>query len=253
MAQDTYDAIFGQAALNSGVPYLYLRALAIHESNLKADAVGSGKERGLLQIHPITLEAYNKANKKQVTADESAQPITNAMIAVWLIKRIVSSLKKNHPNSFDGNWSSPRDVAIITQAYNAGESEKSGVGKLIGAMEKQKIAPERITYETIAQANEAMKINKWLSDKRRLEYVKRVTNDYMLFAYPQIVAKEAIKEPVKEQVKEEITRKIALPEPEVLPAKKSSPLGAFELLGLGALAGLTIYVIGKGKRGVKYA
>lgn len=178
IAPGIYDVIFAQAALGTTIPVAYLRSLAMQESGLHPAAVGPGKERGLLQIHPVTLVAYNLANNMSVTADKSADPIVNATIAVWLLKRIIQSFTKNHPRALKEDWGSRRWVGLVTQAYNVGESEEAGVGKLVTMLELQGISPERITPQTVAQANTVSKINKWASDAKRLAYIQRVVDGY---------------------------------------------------------------------------
>lgn len=212
-----YDAVFSQAASGSTVPPLYLRALAVHESNLNPEAIGPGKETGLMQIHPVTLKAYNQSvgKDKQISSEQSKDPLTSAQIAVWLIKRISSSFAKNHPNTLQENWSLERYVGLVTQAYNAGESESAGVGALVGTLEKQGISAERITYLTVAQANNITHTNKWLSEDRRLRYVKAVVDDFFKFV------QNPEQTPVK--VAEE------LPAPKVIPSAAVPDTGGPEI------------------------
>lgn len=174
-----FDAIFARAVQGTTIPVAYLRSLANQESGMHPTAIGPGKERGLLQIHPVTLAAYNTATNFNVTPDQSADPSTNAAIAVWLLQRISHSFGKNHPQSLKEDWTSHRWVGLVTQAYNAGESEINGVGRIVTRLELQNIPIERITFETVAQANTVTKDNPWLSDTNRLAYVKRVVTGYL--------------------------------------------------------------------------
>jgi len=178
MPSSAYDSIFAQAIAGTIIPLAYLRSLAKQESNLRPDVVGPGKEQGLLQIHPVTLQAYNLTHNKNISPDQSADPLVNATIAVWLLQRISSSFERNHPNSLRPDWQSRRWVGLVTQAYNAGESEVNGVGRVVGRLEAQGLAPERITHEAVAQANQITRDNPWLSNVERVQYINRVLAGY---------------------------------------------------------------------------
>jgi hypothetical protein len=250
-----YDAIFQQAAQDSRVPFDYLRSLAKYESNFKPDAIGPGQERGLLQIAKVTLSTYNRVTGKKLTPVQSADPLVNAQIAVWLIERIVKSFFDNHPLTLAEDWNSARYVGLVTQAYNAGESESKGVGALVGKLEKQGIEPERITYKTVAQANETLKINPWLSDAGRIGYVGRVVNDFFANrpaltsppvasapAYPDLPVASAEEKPSETINLPPMDIPIGMPE-ETDSKKELSPPTWTEYLVLGALGGGLIWAL----------
>jgi hypothetical protein len=173
-----FDPIFAKAAAGTSIPVAYLRSLAKQESNMDPNAKGPGNERGLLQVSPVLIKAYNLAKGTSYTLDKMTDPALNAAVAVWNLQRIIESYAKNHPATLGLDWRSPRWVGLVTQGYNADEGDVSGVGKLVTRMEAQGLPADKITYQTVAQLNVVTKDNKWLSDTKRQAYVGRVVAGY---------------------------------------------------------------------------
>lgn len=173
-----YDDLFKKLG-SPDIPSSYLWALAKQESSLNPNATGPGGEIGLMQIAKITLKSYNERHpNNQLTPETLREPENNISVACWLIRRILSSFSANHPVSLKTDWNSSRFVGLVTQAYNAGESEKSGVGRAVKELEKSNTPTTHITHIATAKIAKNMGFNKWMPETARLNYIDRVVRDY---------------------------------------------------------------------------
>jgi hypothetical protein len=144
-----FDALFEKYA-DGEVPVDYLRTLSYSESRLNPnDVTTSSNAVGLFQVVYVVLKDWNKANGTNYTAADLKDPDLNSKIGVSLIRRIVQSYKKNHPKTLSPNWDDRRYVELLTMGFNAGYSEGGGVGRLVGLMEKDGMAPEAITADAV--------------------------------------------------------------------------------------------------------
>lgn len=162
------------------VPLPYLRSLAKHESDFDPlDA--EGPAHGLLQVVEVVREGYNRRFGTAFTRAQLLDPNINVQIACELIARIAAVLPANHPRAIPApSWTDPRFVGIVTFAWNAGFSEASGMGLVLGEMERAGIRPQDIHIDSVLLA--ARKIPdpkaRFLKLTQRAEFSKRVVRDY---------------------------------------------------------------------------
>jgi hypothetical protein len=143
---NTYDAIM---APHLGViPIGFAKSLAWHESSFKPDARPVGKDGkllssavGLFQPLKATTAAFAQATGKPYTQADMTDPAKNAEVGLWLLNRIVAAYAVKHPKSLAMDWSSPVYASMVALGYVVGESDKQGVGAIVGRMEGTGLAP----------------------------------------------------------------------------------------------------------------
>jgi soluble lytic murein transglycosylase-like protein len=125
-----WDDVF--ARYGGGLPVAYLRALAIRESDLNP-ADRSGPAWGLLQVAEVVRRDYNKKRGTSHTRAELLDPRTNVTIASDLLRTIIASYRKHHSGvaNLQLDWGNPRFVELLTYGWNAGFSERGGVGRVV--------------------------------------------------------------------------------------------------------------------------
>lgn len=174
-----FDSLFEKYA-DGIVPVPYLRTLSYSESRLDPNNVTpSSNAVGLFQIVYVVLKDWNKANGTNYTAADLKDPDLNSKIGVTLIKRIVTSYAKNHPKTLKPNWTDRRYVELLTMGFNAGYSERGGVGKIVGMLEQEGVAPEAITADAVVAKAKAsgLKSARYIA-LRGTAYPKAVTTRY---------------------------------------------------------------------------
>lgn len=164
-----------------GIPVPYLRALAKHESDFDPSEA-SGPAHGLLQVTEKVRLGFNERFGTAHSRADLLSPSVNAEIACDLIARIARVLPKNHPVALPRvAWLDPRFVGIVTLAWNAGFSEASGMGFVLGKMERAGLKPSQITIDSVHDFALGIPNPKarFLKIPGRLEFARRVTDDYM--------------------------------------------------------------------------
>lgn len=162
------------------VPLPYLRSLAKHESDFDPlDA--EGPAHGLLQVVEVVREGYNRRFGTAFTRAQLLDPNVNVQIACELIARIAAVLPANHPQAIPApSWTDPRFVGLVTFAWNAGFSEASGMGLVLGKMERAGIRPQDIHIDSVLLAAREIPDPqaRFLKLSIRAEFSKRVVRDY---------------------------------------------------------------------------
>lgn len=162
------------------VPLPYLRALTKHESDFNPlDA--EGPAHGLLQVVEVVREGYNRRFGTTFTRAQLLDPSINVQIACELIARIARVLPANHPQAIPApSWTDPRFVGLVTFAWNAGFSEASGMGFVLGIMERRGIKPQDIHIDSVLLAAREIPDPqaRFLKLSIRAEFSKRVVRDY---------------------------------------------------------------------------
>jgi hypothetical protein len=130
-----FDPIFEQ--YRGSIPIEYLRALAQRESSMRPGE-RSGPAWGLMQIVEIVRADYNEAHGTRYTRADLLDPAVSVAMCCWVLRFIIDSYQRNHPTipNLREAWDNPRFAELLTFGWNAGFSEKAGVGKVVRYLEK---------------------------------------------------------------------------------------------------------------------
>ena len=143
----THDALF--RTYGASLPLSFLRGLAWNESRMDARAVSRAGARGILQIMPVVLSEFNRANGTSYARDDLHRPDVNVAMAAWLLRVIVRDYARHHPRTLATNWDDPRFVGLVVLGWNRGFSERAGVGYVVGRLEAEGWPPRSITTEAV--------------------------------------------------------------------------------------------------------
>ena len=175
LAPHTFDQIF--AAYGHGIPVPFLRALALRESDMQA-SLADGPAWGLLQVIEVVRQDYNKKTGATYTRQDLLNPIVNVSIASAALATIVESYARNHPHiaNLQANWQNPRFVELLTFGWNAGWSERGGVGRVATYLEQR--GRFDMTIDTVFQAASEAGASPHLSNAAKLGWSKSVAAQY---------------------------------------------------------------------------
>src|SRR6266545_3557950 len=92
-----------------------------------------------MQIIEVVRRDYNLAHETRYERTDLLDPEVNVAIATWLLRRIIASYARHHPNvpNLHADWDNPRFAEILTFGWNAGWSEAGGVGRVVRYVEGQ--------------------------------------------------------------------------------------------------------------------
>lgn len=174
LAPRTYDDVF--AGSGRGLPVPYLRALALHESDMRP-RLADGPAWGLMQVIEVVREDFNRRERKNFTRSDLLDPAVNVTIAASSLALIAKSYAANHPNSpnLQTNWRNPQFVALLTFGWNAGWSERGGVGRVASFLEQRGMD---VTINSVFDAAKASGASPHLSNPMKLAFAKQVTRQY---------------------------------------------------------------------------
>jgi hypothetical protein len=171
-----FDALFDRFGL--GIPVPYLRALAKKESDMNP------KEKtdpawGLLQVIEAVRLGFNQREGAEYSREDLLNPEINVRIVASSLRRIIASYARNHPQvpNLAERWDNPRFVELVTFGWNAGFSEKAGVGKVVQLLEAAGIYD--ITIDTVHEwARGTFGASPHLLRKDKVAWSKSVTALY---------------------------------------------------------------------------
>ncbi|MGH2907575.1 MAG: hypothetical protein ACRDKI_12515 [Solirubrobacterales bacterium] len=174
LAPRTYDEVFDR--YGRGLPVAYLRALALHESDMRP-RLADGPSWGLLQVIEVVREDFNRRERANFTRQDLLDPAINVMIAASAIALIVKSYAANHPSTpnLQPDWRNPQFVALVTFGWNAGWSERGGVGRVASFLEQR---GADVTINSVFDAAKAAGASPHLSNPMKLAFAKQVTRQY---------------------------------------------------------------------------
>jgi hypothetical protein len=167
-----FDVLF--ARHGRGIPVAYLRALAQAESGMNPH-----DRLGLINVVPKALAGYNERHPEaRISPDEMRDPAKNITVAADHLRVVIDSYRRNHPDvpNLVENWQNPHYVRLVTAGWNAGHSERAGVGRVVRFLKAQPAAsrPTEITIDTVFEAAGRAQATKHLSNPRKLAYAKGV-------------------------------------------------------------------------------
>jgi hypothetical protein len=171
----TFDHLFTQHA--QGIPIAFLRALAYHESRLNPRA-DNGHAVGLLQIEHVVRLDYNRRHGSAYTREDLFDPAINVRIGVDALRTIIASYRRRHAafKNLQEDWNNYRFIELLAQGWNAGWSDRAGVGRVAQHLGAQ--GATLITAEQVQQNATAAGATRHLIEPRRLAWAKGVARHY---------------------------------------------------------------------------
>lgn len=174
LAPRTYDDVF--AGSGRALPVPYLRALALHESDMRP-RLADGPAWGLMQVIEVVREDFNRRERGNFTRADLLDAAVNVTIAASTLALIAKSYAANHPSSpnMQANWRNPQFVALLTFGWNAGWSERGGVGRVASFLEQR---GADVTINSVFDAAKASGASPHLANPMKLAFAKQVTRQY---------------------------------------------------------------------------
>jgi hypothetical protein len=174
LAPRTYDDVF--ANRGRGLPVAFLRALALHESDMRP-RLADGPAWGLMQIIEVVREDYNRRERSNFSRQDLLDPAVSVTIAASALALIAKSYATNHPLStnLQTNWRNPQFVALLALGWNAGWSERGGVGRVASFLEQRSAD---VTINAVFDAAAASGASRHLCNPAKLAFAKQVTRQY---------------------------------------------------------------------------
>ena len=174
-----FDDLF--ARHGRGIPVAFLRALSAAESGMNPN-----DRLGLINVVPVALADYNRRNPSApIKAEEMRDPVKNITVAADHLRTIIDGFRKHHPDvpNLVEDWRNLRFVQLLVFSWNAGHSELSGVGRVVGFLKAQPTAlavvrPSDITIDSVFDAAWSARAASHLSNRRKLDYSKGVAAAY---------------------------------------------------------------------------
>ena len=159
------------------LPIEYVRALVERESN-GVPATRTGSAIGLLQIVPVVLTDYNKRHGTRYRGEHLIDPASNVAIGCELLRLIVESYRKNHPQirTLQTDWDNLRFVELLTFGWNAGYSEAGGVGRVARYLEG--LGAVDLTIDQVSAHARLAGASKHLSSEAKVAWCKSVASLY---------------------------------------------------------------------------
>lgn len=170
-----YDRIFN--TYRGAIAIEYLRALATRESGM-TPGERKGPAWGLMQIIEAVRLDYNRAHKTSYTREHLLDPTVNVAIACWLLRTIIASFHKNHPDvpNLRADWDNPEFVRLLTFSWNAGHSEKAGVGRMAHFLKERGLP---VTIDNVHQHAKEAKASRHLQNAKKVKWCKGVAALYL--------------------------------------------------------------------------
>jgi hypothetical protein len=199
LAPRTFDSIF--ATFGHGLPVPYLRALALRESDMNPRE-SSGPAWGLLQVIEVVRLDYNQRTGGKYTRQDLLDPKVNVTIATSALATILHSYAQNHPRikNLQADWSNPHFVQLLTFGWNAGWSERGGVGRVSKFLEQRGVLDQ--TLDVIHKASGDAGASAHLANPAKVAWSKSVAAQY----FRELAAEQKFHGPVIEMPEEYVGR-----------------------------------------------
>lgn len=168
-----FDPLFRE--YGQGIPVSYLRALGNAESGLNP------RDRlGLINVVPIAVRDYNRRHPgANLTPAQMTDPPVNVRVAADTLREIIASYRQHHPDVLElaEDWARTPFLELLTFGWNAGYSEKRGVGRVVRFLRATHPGAP-ITLDAVADAAHAAGAAATLSNSRKRSYCKGVVAAY---------------------------------------------------------------------------
>ena len=176
LAPRSYDALFAEHG--NGIPVAYLRALAWRESGMNPRA-NNGPAWGLLQVVEVVRKDYNERHGTSYERRDLLDPAVNVAIASDVLVRIIDGYSRFHPEAtnLQADWSNPLFVELLTFGWNAGYSERGGVGRAASHLTRRGF--DDFSIDDIFGAAKQAGVSPHLSNPRTVAFSKGVTRQFL--------------------------------------------------------------------------
>ncbi len=176
LASRSYDALF--AEYGGDVPVAYLRALAQRESGMNPRAT-DGPAWGLLQVVEVVRKDYNQRHGTRYERRDLLDPAVNVAIAADVLTRIIDGFARFHPEApnLQADWSNPLFVELLTFSWNAGYSERGGVGRVASYLHRRGF--DDFTLDDVVATAKQAGASPHLSNPKKARFSKRVTTQFL--------------------------------------------------------------------------
>jgi hypothetical protein len=170
-----FDPVFH--TYRGAIPIEYLRALCTRESDMNP-AERKGPAWGLMQIIEAVRLDYNRAHRTLYRRDDLLDPRVNIAIGCWLLETIIRSYAKHHPDvpNLRADWNNVRFAELVTFGWNAGFSEKAGVGRMATYLKAHSLT---VNIDNAHQYAELAKASRHLQNAKKLRWCKGVAALYV--------------------------------------------------------------------------
>jgi len=178
MISAAWDSVIDRFAGN--VPVAFIRALVHGESggdSQKENPVSHAA--GLLQITEIVRKDWNAAHPDApVSRSDLFDPEINVRIGAALLNRIVQTY--GHHRTLKPDWSSRRYAELVALGWNAGYSDRGGVGLAVTELEAAGARPDDVTVDSVARVAAGLpQAARFVSLADRVAYSKAVADLYL--------------------------------------------------------------------------
>ncbi len=176
LASRSYDPLFSEYGRD--IPVAYLRALAHHESALNPRAT-DGPAWGLLQVVEVVRKDYNQRHGTRYERRDLLDPAVNVAIASDVLARIIDGYARFHPEApnLQVDWTNPLFVELLTFGWNAGYSERGGVGRVATYLSRRGF--DDFTIDDVAATARQAGASPHLSNPRKVRFSKLVTTQFL--------------------------------------------------------------------------
>jgi hypothetical protein len=170
-----FDPVF--ATYRGTIPMEFLRALCTRESGMNP-AERTGPAWGLMQIIEAVRLDYNRAHRTLYRRDDLLDPRVNVAIGCWLLQTIIKSYAKHHPDvpNLRADWNNARFAELLIFGWNAGFSEKAGVGYMAKYLKAHSLP---VNIDNCHQYAELAKASKHLQNAKKARWCKGVAALYL--------------------------------------------------------------------------
>ena len=142
-----------------------------------SDRISDGPAIGLLQVVDAVRTDHNARYGTQLSRADLLVPATNVDVAASAIRRIIDSYQRNHPAiaNLREDWTNLRFVELLTLGWNAGWSQRAGVGRVAPYLVGRGLP---VTVEGVVIHADRAGASPHLSDRRKLAFAVAVAATY---------------------------------------------------------------------------
>lgn len=162
------------------VPLAFIRALVHGESGGDSQKENPASHAaGLLQITEIVRQDWNTAHPDApVSRDQLFDPEINIRLGAALLNRIAQVY--GHHRTLRPDWQSRRYAELVALGWNAGYSDRAGVGLAVTELEAAGAKSEDVTVDSVAHVATGLPAaSRFISRADRIAYAKAVADLYL--------------------------------------------------------------------------
>lgn len=186
----TYDLLIHK--YRGAIPFDFIKILIKHESGFNPQSdmglkrlkttgkYGPGDAKGLMQVVQSVREDFNEKFMTAYTPQDLFDPEISIKLGCFTLNNIVKGYARNHPNTLAPDWNDARWVELFLFGWNAGYSEKGGVGRVVSALEKADIPKDKITIDNVQASAERVGAAKYLYEIDKVKWCKGVARNFFL-------------------------------------------------------------------------